>query len=376
MYIKWNLTKKCSLKCKFCHNVNNRKEWNLDLSQSDILSTINNLNNSKKVTGMTLLGGEPTEANNFLDVCDALQDTNIKFGFITSGESLTEKKFNDVINNKNLKFIGFSIDSFNNEKVEFIRGRNILNNQLNSLKLIINEKKKKNLNYEIFINTILMSINIDEIIDMITYFYNIGVNKVQILGYNTRDAKSNELSLSIKQEFEFIDMLMPFIKKNIDMWNKNNFKLQLNFIPPIANMYIKEKYGVNIETGVGFTCPIYRDTAFLSNDGNVYPCDNYKPYIEVDEDDIPIKTYTIDNLRYKSFENILNNEYFNYIDKLKSNKDKLYKNCEPCNTCPELFKTCTPCIVYGVNNSLVEYEKCSYYRDRFIKKGELIYGKA
>jgi len=368
LYIKWNLTKKCSLNCRFCHNALKRKEWEKDLDFHDIHKAVKNLNESNNVMGITLLGGEPTEAENFFEVCNALKNTDIKFGFITSGEHICENKFEEIIFNQNLKFIGISIDSLCNEKVEYIRGRDILDLQLNGLDKILRIKEENGLKFDIFINTILMKPNINDIQDIIQYFYNKNVKKVQILGYNRSDAKSKELALSVEEEYEIVERLADFISKNIEEWKKNDFKLRLNFLPPIAADYINKKYNLDIFDNTSFSCPIYRDTVFISNDGHVYPCDSYKPYIITDDDNNPIKVYEIDNINKKSFNEIIKNEFFLELKGLMKKKDIIYKSCSPCNECSQFLKTCYPCIKLAMYEGDVEFEKCHYYKNKIYEE--------
>lgn len=368
MYIKMNLTKGCALNCKFCHNVMERGKWPTDLNEEELDVIIDRIKENNNVTGMTLLGGEPTDSKLFFKVCQRLSDANFKFGFITAGYNLHLEKFKEVLHNKNLGFIGVSIDSLKSEIVKDIRGKDILDTQKNNLKLIIEEKKKNNLEYVVSTNTILMTENQYDMVDIINYFYRLGVNKVQILEYNPRNGRKTNLQQQFADELKSLDILMQHYRENETEWKKSNFKVEYCFLPPIGKDYVQKKWKIDLkETGNSHICPIYRDTIFISNNGGVYPCEKYKPYLSLDEEN-PEKVFGIQNLLDYSLDTIVHNDFFSYSDKKREEGDKLFGNCIPCKLCPHLCKDCYPCMLYGIyEQEEIEFAKCSFYSSELKK---------
>ncbi|ADM69613.2 Coenzyme PQQ synthesis protein E [Paenibacillus polymyxa E681] len=367
MYLKWNLTKKCTLDCKFCHNALERKNWNRDIDMQQMEQIIENISSTTNLDGVTLLGGDPLEFKHILQLADRLNAYNVPFGFITAGEEIYTGKYDAVLLNPNLKFIGLSIDSLNSQTVAFVRNKDMLRKQLDSLDHILNLKNKYCLPYNIFTNTILMNVNRSEIIDLIKYFKLKKINKIQILEYKHSHKSTHDFTVGLEDEISFLHDLSSYFKEN----KSDDFTmLELCFLPEPGKEYLRKiASNNNISIGNSSTCPIFRETIFVSNDGFVYPCDNYKPYLKFSTNtNQPEKIYRIENLLEKKLNEVTkSNEYFKDINYMvKKSKTELFSNLEPCNRCEYLLKKCFPCLQYSMNSEAQTYiyeEKCKRYME-------------
>ncbi|MDR1568371.1 MAG: radical SAM protein [Streptococcaceae bacterium] len=364
MFVKWNLTKKCKMNCKFCHNALDRIGWDFDIDEDSVEKVVKKIGNASQLKGVSLLGGDPLEYEHILKVCKNLDTYRIPYGFITAGENIYTGKFDEIFSSKYCHFVGLSIDSSNKKTVKYIRGKDILNKQLGSLDHLL-EIKKTNPNLKIHTNTILMNINKGEIIDTIQLFSSKNVNKIQILGYQNNSHSKDRFNINFSEELEFVLELSKFL--NMQGYLLNRESLELCFLSEIGKDYLNSLLfdDNQITYGNSSVCPIFRESLFVSNDGFVYPCDAYKPYFEIDKySQEPTKIYPVDNLREKSIDKIYNeNEFFIDIKEKIMEKD-LYSNWEPCNSCSHLMKNCFPCLLNEVNNKSNEVliEKCKEYK--------------
>jgi MoaA/NifB/PqqE/SkfB family radical SAM enzyme len=367
MYLKWNLTKKCTLDCKFCHNALERKNWSRDINIQQMDQIIENISNTKNLDGVTLLGGDPLEFQHILQLADRLNAHNVPFGFITAGEEIYTGKYDSILLNQSLKFIGLSIDSLNSQTVSFVRNKDMLKKQLDSLDHILYLKKIHSLNYSIFTNTILMNVNRNEIIDLVKYFKQKKIDKIQILEYKHSQKATHDFTVNFEEEMSLLSDLSLYIKEN----TSDDFSmLELCFLPEPGKDYLRKiASNNNISIGTSSTCPIFRETIFISNDGFVYPCDNYKPYFKYSSiTKQPEKIYKIENLLENDLNEVVkNNEYFKDLNELvKKPEGGLFSNLEPCNKCRYLLKKCFPCLQYSKSHETQSYvydEKCKHYME-------------
>ncbi|WP_025683554.1 radical SAM protein [Paenibacillus maysiensis] len=368
MYIKWNLTKKCTLGCKFCINAEMRKEWNTDIDEDGLQEMLERIAKINNLKGITLLGGDPLDYKYIFELANGLEQQNIPFGFITAGEHLYTGKYDLLLKNKKLEFIGLSIDSLDRGIVESIRGRDILKAQLESLDYLLKVKENNNLNYKIFTNSILMNINKESLIDLIDFFIRRNVDKIQILEYNHRAKSKNDFSLPFTEELLFVEKLIAYLinmKENTEAISK----LELCFVPELGKEYIEKNIKMGqLSKGNSNVCPVFRETAFISNDGFIYPCDSYKPYLKFDEEtEIPEKIYKIENMLQIDFNDVVEkNEFFSDLNELiMKPKEELYGNFEPCQECKYLLKSCYPCLVVAENykDETIAFGKCLKYKE-------------
>lgn len=367
MYLKWNLTKKCTLNCKFCHNVSDRKDWKRDTGVEQLSKIVNNIALHKDLKGISLLGGDPLEYKYINELAENLETHNIPFGFITAGEEVCTGKFDSILLNKSLNFIGLSIDSLNPNTVSYVRNKDMLLQQLQSLDHVLNFKKKYDLNYQVFTNTIFMNVNRTEIIELIDYMIEKKVNKVQILEYKHSSRASHNFSVTFGEEMELLQQLAEYIQRNPE---KSFSNLELCFLTEPGKDYLRKISARNdVSLGTSSQCPIFRDTAFLSNDGFVYPCDNYKPYLKIlPNTGEPEKIYKIENIIEQPLQNISQNHFFEDVKILsEKSKEELFSNLEPCNQCDYLLNKCFPCLQYSMSENKVTsiYEnKCKTYMEK------------
>lgn len=370
-FIKWYFTKGCDLGCTFCHNAYTRNQWEHDCSDDFLRRIAYNLRNSNRIQGLTFLGGEPTYNSNLVEVCNILNGASFRFGIVTAGHKLKEEKYEQVLLNPNLGFIGFSIDSLDKELVKSIRKRDILNDQLDSLLKVLEYRKQHNKNYEVYINTILTKENSKDICNIIDFFVGIGINKIKLLSYNVRDkGQKGAANLKLEQEelFEISKTIAFHAIVNKQLWHEQNFELELNFLSSLAKEYFNKAHGFDLNVR-GHLCPISRSTVFVKNDGGLYACEDLKPYFGIDENNIIGFPHKVRNLAEEQFDEIVDSLYLATTFYTVGNPS-LYENMKPCNSCHHLFKNCVPCGLPGTNkDNEMTNQHCSFYKEKLDSEG-------
>ena len=152
------LTNLCNLKCTFCFQ--ERKKRPDSMTTEDWLKVIDQI---PKHSRITLTGGEPLVYKDFDKIfakANNIAETNI----VTNGLLLSNQKIEHLINEKNFKVLGVSIDTIGNVNRDFKKSQwETLVQQLNKFTLL---RDKKNHEAALDIKTVILDENIDDLFEI------------------------------------------------------------------------------------------------------------------------------------------------------------------------------------------------------------------
>jgi len=294
----FELTNVCNLNCIMC----GRNDAYFKPTIFDI-NWINKFDGAlKKVEEVTLMGwGEPTMHPKFVEILEYLNKYNVRKYFCTNGMKLGELK-NAIFDNK-VDIIAISIDGADAETNDTIRKGSDFNKIIDYLKDIVDEKKKRNINYPYmnFVFTAMKS-NINELPDMVRLTYEIGLEEVKVV-YLT--AFSNRMLCEALYNYK--DEVRRVFDKAINLSEELGVKIKLPHIQgedEAGDKFHKDCYVV------------WRDF-FLGSDGYVRPCMS-----------TPVKLFNIDD--YDSFEQMWNSEEYMEFRKKVNDDELMDKSCRVC----------------------------------------------
>lgn len=330
--IKWDITYKCNLNCRHCVNGSHLGKIKDELSTDQIFSVIDKLSNIN-IDFVHLLGGEPTAREDFVEIMQYIDKKNIFFGFNTNGLKFNnDKLLKEIVENKHIKNIIFSIEGPTSEINDEIRGKNVFNITVNNLKKLIYLKKKYNLsNLTITVNTVLSKLNKDYIDDMIDFCIELNVDQLVLLQLIPQgNAKDINASLSFEDEVKTVELIA---KRYSDI--KNDLDIVPRFTRPLAMNYCKSVLGLDFPQ-VFHGCGAGIDFAYMNNKGELYPCDRYIEQVKEEN--------SLSNL------SLVNNNFYEiwglprYDDLYKITEGiEFYNNLDPCMNCEYLRSQCYPC---------------------------------
>ncbi|EME8111607.1 radical SAM protein [Enterococcus faecium] len=131
LQIKWYLTNKCNLRCKFCY-LDSFKGHELSITQTNnILNIIKSIDPIR----VALLGGEPTEFEFFLNVITFLEKHEIPYSFSSNGQNLFQNtELVDFLSaSKYLEDIQISLESSNSNINDNVRGKGTFSKAVKSI---------------------------------------------------------------------------------------------------------------------------------------------------------------------------------------------------------------------------------------------------
>ncbi|MFR4162831.1 MAG: radical SAM protein [Paraclostridium sordellii] len=341
MDIFWDITNKCNLRCKHCYNSEELELNNPELTLSECLSIINKLPKNSKIH---FLGGEPLLKKGLEDIIALISKKKLTYSMTTNGLLLDNSTI-EMLTNSNLNYIVFSIDGYNKETHEVIRGHNTFDNLLININKFTTKTHIQNKNIESYINVVLNKLNIDDLEQYFNIAKNLNVTGINFSRlFEEGSATNNNLSIDAHT---WIEVCINLTKLNriFDL----NITISAN---PKVIKYINCKYNSNYKV-VNNLCTFTtsKDNVYLRYDGGIFPCNkwyisNHKIENNAKNMDIEEITGYINNHPLHSETNNFYKKQLNYINDI----------CIKC----EFKKVCGFCIISK------NYRNNSYYDECFI----------
>lgn len=216
--IRLEITSKCNLFCKYCHDANYLK-LDDDLSTAEIKKLIYNLNQYNKLKKVLLTGGEPLLNKDIIEIVQYITSLNIKVDMVTNGTLLTE----DLIlklEKAGLKRLRISIDV----PEGYDDFRKVDSNKLWKLARFAKEETSIN----ICIHTVFSYNNcrrLEQILDKIIAL-ELDRWRVFQLGYQG-NALSNSIAGDLSYYKEYTSAVIPVVRKYLSCGYNNTLDMEL-----------------------------------------------------------------------------------------------------------------------------------------------------
>ncbi len=201
--IKWYITNKCNLKCKFCY----LKDFSGIERNKEEINIVLEVFRKIKPIKVSLLGGEPTEFKYFIYILEELNKMKIKSSFSTNGQNLhSNKKILESLKNiKNLEEVQISLEGPTKLINDNLRGKGSYENILKT----INKLKKLGIN--VVISMVLNKENFKCLNQMIDKCLELKVKELRIIPFifDQEDNKNMNLFLKLNE----IEKIISNLKK-------------------------------------------------------------------------------------------------------------------------------------------------------------------
>jgi len=266
------VNERCNCKCLMC-DFWSRKEP-AELSTEIWESTLLGL---KKLCGsyhINFSGGEPFLRKDMFYLLEVCKKNGILFGITTNGYLLNEKRVDKLIDLKPFN-VNISLDGIKEETHDYLRNKKgLFKRILKGIDLLLQTKKKKNSNTRIILKPAVCRLNLDELVDIVTFAQEknlTGVNFQPIFKWT-----------DYAEKFWITDMnhLEDIVQKLIDMKKKGypiltseqNIK---SWVP-----HFKEE---KIDSIHNKPCLVGVRNFQIRAEGNVYLCSKFPPIGNITE---------------------------------------------------------------------------------------------
>jgi radical SAM protein with 4Fe4S-binding SPASM domain len=252
IFVWWQITHRCNLKCPHCfaYDISN------ELSTDEAKDVINQLSKAK-IMFLKITGGEPFIRSDIFDLIDYALSKNLSIIISTNGTLLTKEKIK-ILSKLKINSIQISLDSANKSIHDKIRGKGTFTKTVMAIKRLIDSK------INVAVVTTLMSHNVDTISETVDFVYRLGIKK-----FSTRRlvisgrAKENWLKLSPtpKQLIKAYSILREKSKQYPDMTIKPESSYMFNIDPLLTNEELAP------------VCECGKTQCGIKPDGTITPCE-------------------------------------------------------------------------------------------------------
>jgi MoaA/NifB/PqqE/SkfB family radical SAM enzyme len=260
LWVHFYVTRKCNLRCAYCHVKDNTKK---DISTEEVKKIIDSLY-SLGVRAIAFFGGEPTLRRDFCEILAYTEKKGMFTYFTTNGTLLTEDYIKRIAET-GVDFIELSVDSvvkFEDSKKDYTRSKNVL-------RLLIQYGKQYGFGLKTHI--VLTNKNLDTVIQTIKQIND--KHKVPLtIGYIGRSLYKNfkeDESLffndekSRKKLISVIDQIIQLKKQGVQIMDPYSY---------FENM---KKIAYN---DYKWNCMAGKYSFSVDYDGSVQLCTGMKPY--------------------------------------------------------------------------------------------------
>jgi radical SAM protein with 4Fe4S-binding SPASM domain len=215
LYLEWNFTYKCNLKCKHCcfQDIDSK-----ELTLKEKFDVVDQAVEADCVY-FTFSGKEPLMSKDFFKVVEYAKNKNFFLRLVTNGTLLT-KNVAKKLSQFNFDMVCVSIDSANKETHEKMRGKGTFYKAIRGIKNCIKEK------IPVAITSTLTKLNYMEINEIVDLAKRLGASYVTLMDFLPVGRGSENKNLELSPEIKY-EVLKKFIKrsmeeKNIELFIKSS----------------------------------------------------------------------------------------------------------------------------------------------------------
>ena len=331
-----NIESRCNINCRHCF-LGEKQQVDNKLSPQEMRQLAIEIRKigSKNGVKVDITGGEPLLRKDMIEIFEALNISGIEPNFITNGLLFTEEIISYLAKNKISTTV--SLDGFNKESHEFIRGIGTYDKTVKNIKWCVDKGVPVTLSITIHLK------NQHEVIDYFKFADELGVDRVIINFLNNfGNAESN--GLKIPNEFTVIKKILEYAIEDARLFNK---------LIDTAISKLIETVLFPIRTDC---CGSGINTCAIAANGDVYPCPSFQ-----------IKQYKAENIRSRPFDEIWKDKK-TFSEHRSINVNTLNNVCEKCDFRLFCGGGCRAQAYYTNNNDLkARSEKCTDYRKTFLE---------
>ncbi|NLI56546.1 radical SAM protein, partial [bacterium] len=254
---QWHITDYCNLRCRHCYQTKFDKSSDLPLEKIEfIVDKISETLKDKKIS-VNITGGEPFLREDIFDILFYIEKKNNfkEINIITNGTILNEENIKILDKIKKFKYLKLSVESYNKEKNDFIRGKGNLEKVIDNIKLFKGLSNKK-----VIIMITLSMLNYKDLISFFEFSKNLKVEGV-ILERFVPLGRGEGMFDSYLRKDEWKDVIRQII-----------YFLDLNISPEELIQY--KAFWIDLENNrlKGALCNLGDESMAIMPDGTIFPC--------------------------------------------------------------------------------------------------------
>lgn len=129
-----HLTNKCNMRCPHCY-MKSGKAYGREMTTDEVKSLLESFRKAGG-TNVSLTGGEPTQREDFFEICSFIQSLKMKISIYTNGIFWNEERVSKL-NPESIEGVQISIDGFDEESNSVVRGKGSFEKSVNAAGLFV-----------------------------------------------------------------------------------------------------------------------------------------------------------------------------------------------------------------------------------------------
>jgi len=265
--VRWDITKKCNLRCKHCYVGSTLTPITVPdpLSTKEVLALIKKFA-SEGVQHIQYLGGEPFSRADFTEILEETASCGMSFAVNTNGTYINAE-IADRLSQLPKWAMTFSIDGPSSTINDMIRGNGVFERCKAGINALVNAMRNPHPHQTVAVNTVLTRESIGLIYE---YFELAKEISIDVLQFNSLDyqglASTSGESLGVEPS-ELLDTAVE-IKR---FANDAKIEVRQVYLSNIVNKYIASQLDEAVELTYG-GCKAGKLGMFVDNTGRIYSC--------------------------------------------------------------------------------------------------------
>ena len=120
LFVVWNFTNSCNLKCKHCYQDSEHETLCDELTLAEKLDVVDQMG-ALHIPMLAISGGEPTLSKDLVPVIKRASEYGMHISLATNGTTMTQKRANELLD-AGLRYVEISLDSVSPERHDAFRG--------------------------------------------------------------------------------------------------------------------------------------------------------------------------------------------------------------------------------------------------------------
>jgi MoaA/NifB/PqqE/SkfB family radical SAM enzyme len=333
----WDIIDRCNGRCAYCAVAASMKGPSRPPLPAERLCAAVERFAAEGVSGLVLLGGEPTLHPALPELVDHACGCGLRVGIATNALSLSAPLRERLLNHPGLS-INVSLDSLSEEENDAVRGSGYHRSCLRHLKALLEERRRLGSRAAVTVQVTLTRINLARLRQTLAGLLDLGVDRVLLdrmrpEAFHPRAVR--DLAPNARERIRGARTLARAARE----WGQGQ-RLLLNYGHAMLRAHLHARFGYG--TGPQTWCEAGWGVAVADFEGCLHPC-RAAASLPVPEKTAGVPWYRKSRLRIgtAAAERFLDHPYFVQFFNF-AHSAAVYRQIERCRAC-EHFEVCEPC---------------------------------
>lgn len=263
LFVIWEITGLCNLRCQHCLS-NAGEPLSNELSTQEAMRLIDCLE-AMKVFNINLSGGEPLMRPDIFDIIDYASQKKLSIDLLTNGALITEKVLNRL-EDSNIFNVQVSIDGIGETHDKFRGREGTYERAINAIKLL------KDANYNVCISSTVNKQNMFEIPKIIDMAIDMGIPSFKTTFFMPAGRGKGNISKFILTSQDIKDFTYMIIEKKKEVGNSIVIACETDYPWLIEGLDKKSLESMKLDNSCKVGCTAGSSSFYITPDGKIAPC--------------------------------------------------------------------------------------------------------